>query len=54
MLRINFTNSTVLEGQAEAELRENAFNSQEIPCASVFILISDHLPVLVVAVPGQL
>lgn len=50
----NLTNPTALELWAEAEVGANAFNSQEIPRTNMFISISDHLPVLVVAVPGRL
>lgn len=32
----------------------NAFNSQEIPGTVVFIVISDHLPALLLTVPGPL
>lgn len=51
--QIHISTPTLPELQAEAELGATEFNSQEIPGMDVFTL-SDGLPVLVLAGPGQL
>lgn len=54
VLLVKVINSAVLQLPTEAELGVTVFNSQEIPGTNVFILLSDGLPVLVLAAPGQL